>query len=149
MDTMEKVIIYTDGGSRGNPGPAAIGAVFCDGKGKAIKEYSETIGEGTNNEAEYKAVIFALKKAKALYGKEKVKRMEFELRSDSELMVKQLKGEYKIVNSNIQPLFLQVWNLKIDFGRLDFFLIPREENVEADKQVNKALDEGSQESLKF
>jgi len=130
----EKIIIYTDGGSRGNPGPSGIGVVVNN------KEYSEYIGEGTNNEAEYKAVIFALKKTKALLGKEKIKQTEIELKSDSELLVKQLNGEYKIMEPRIQQLFIEVWNLKIDFGKIQFTLIPREKNKEADKLVNEALD---------
>ena len=131
---IKKLIIYTDGGSRGNPGPSGIGVVIDD------KRYSEYIGEGTNNEAEYKAVIFALKKAKALFGKKKIKEMEIEIKSDSELLVRQLNGEYKILESKIQLLFLQVWNLKIDFGKIKFTLIPREKNKQADKLVNEALD---------
>lgn len=131
---MKKLIIYTDGGSRGNPGPSAIGAVI------GVKKYSEYIGEGTNNEAEYKAVIFALKKARALYGKKAVKTTEVEIRSDSELLIRQLDGEYKISEPRIQQLFIAVWNLKIDFGKVKFALIPRERNKEADKLVNEALD---------
>ncbi|MFH0852644.1 MAG: ribonuclease HI family protein [bacterium] len=135
-----KFIIYTDGGSRGNPGPAGIGVVICDGKGKAIKKYGETIGEKTNNEVEYEAVIFALKKVKALYGKEKTKASQVEIRLDSELVVKQLNHEYKIEEPNIQSLFLKVWNLTLDFGMIKFKAIPREENKEADRLVNQALD---------
>ena len=131
---IKKFIIYADGGSRGNPGPSGIGVVIDD------KRYSEYIGEGTNNEAEYKAVIFALKKTKALFGKKKIKEMEIEIKSDSELLVRQLNGEYKILESKIQLLFLQVWNLKIDFGKIKFTLIPREKNKQADKLVNEALD---------
>lgn len=131
---MEKIIIYADGGSRGNPGPSAIGVVIND------KGYSQYIGDGTNNEAEYKAVIFALKKAKALLGKERIKSMEVELKSDSELLIKQLNGEYKIMEPRIQSLFIEVWNLKIDFGKIKFTLIPREKNKEADRLVNEALD---------
>ena len=131
---MRKIIIHTDGGSRGNPGPSGIGAVI-DGKG-----YFEFIGQATNNEAEYQAVIFALKKAKALFGKKTAKETELELRSDSELLIKQLNGQYKISEPRIQQLFLQAWNLKIDFGKVNFILIPREQNKEADKLVNQALD---------
>ena len=71
-----KIIIYTDGGSRGNPGPAGVGAVICNDKEEVIKKYSEAIGEATNNEAEYQAVIFALKKVKLLFGKKKTKEMD-------------------------------------------------------------------------
>lgn len=134
------LVIYIDGGSRGNPGPAAFGVVFTDKNEKSYKTYSQTIGKATNNEAEYQALIFALKKAKALFGKEKVKRMTIELRSDSELLVKQMRGQYKVLSPEIQPLFLKAWNLKIDFADLKFSLIPREENQIADRLLNEALD---------
>lgn len=137
---MQKSIIYIDGGSRGNPGPAAFGVVFKTEKGGVVKEYSQYIGDGTNNEAEYRGLIFALKKAKSLFGKDKAKKMPIELKSDSELLIKQMKGEYKIKEPNIQQLFLKAWNLKIDFGNLEFFLVSREENKEADRLVNEALD---------
>jgi ribonuclease HI len=135
-----KLIIYTDGGSRGNPGPAAIGVVVCDEKGATVKKYSEYLGEKTNNEAEYEAVIFALKKVKALYGKGKVKGMKLEIRSDSELMVKHLNHEYKIEQEHLQKLFMQVWNLMLDFGEVRFVHVPRERNKEADRLVNECLD---------
>lgn len=138
---MKKITIYTDGGSRGNPGPSAIGVVYVNEKNQTIKEYSEYLGDKlTNNEAEYKAVIFALKKFKALFGKEIAKKSEVEVKSDSELMVKQLNGEFKIINENIQPLFLEVWNLKIDFLKVMFKQIPREKNKDADRLANEALD---------
>ncbi len=138
---MNKITIYTDGGSRGNPGSAGIGVVFTNQKGQTIKEYAEYLGDKlTNNEAEYNAVIFALKKFKSLFGKEVAKRSEVEVRSDSELLVKQLNGEYKIVNENIQPLFLQIWNLKIDFLKVKFKQIPREKNKDADRLANEAMD---------
>lgn len=139
----EKIVIYTDGGSRGNPGPSAIGAVVGD------RGYSEFIGLGTNNEAEYKAVIFALKKTKALLGKEKIKEIEVELKSDSELLVRQLNGEYKITEPRIQSLFIEVWNLKIDFGKVKFTLIPREKNNQADRLVNEALDKQTKTQTLF
>ena len=138
---MKKIIIYTDGGSRGNPGPAAIGVVFCNEKGEAIKEYSEFLGAKlTNNEAEYQAVIFALKKFKALFSKQLAKNSEIEVRSDSELLVKQLNSEYKVLDQKIQPLFLDVWNLRFDFKKIKFKLIPRTRNDQADKLANQALD---------
>lgn len=137
---MRKIIIYTDGGSRGNPGPAAVGAIFCNEKGQKIKEYSEFLGETTNNEAEYQAVISALKKFKALFGKKLAQNSEIGIKSDSELMVRQLNGEYKILEPNIQQLFLQVWNLKLDFKKVKFSLIPRQKNKEADRLVNETLD---------
>lgn len=137
---MKKIIIYTDGGSRGNPGPAAIGVIFCNEKGQKIKEYSEYLGEKTNNEAEYQAVIFALQKFKAVFGKKLAKNTEIVLKSDSELLIKQLNGEYKILDSKIQPLFLKVWNLRIDFKKIKFTLISRVKNKEADSLVNQVLD---------
>ncbi len=138
---MKKIIIYTDGGSRGNPGLSAVGIVFCNEKGQKIKEYSEYLGDNlTNNEAEYNAVIFALKKFKALFGKKLAKSSEIEMRSDSELLVKQLNGKYKVLNSKIQPLFLEIWNIRFDFQKVKFKHIKREKNIEADKLVNEALD---------
>ena len=138
---MKKIIIYTDGGSRGNPGPAGIGVIFCNEKGEVIKDYSEFLGNDmTNNEAEYGAVIFALKKFKAFFGNKLAKSSEIEIRSDSELLVKQLNSEYKVLNNNIQPLFLEVWNLRFDFKKVKFKLIPREKNKESDRLANQALD---------
>lgn len=135
-----KLITYTDGGSRGNPGPSAVGAVIADEKGVTLKEYSEKIENGTNNEAEYKAIIMALKKIKALYGKEKTKQIEVEMRMDSELAFKQLSGEYKIESENIKPLFIDIWNLRLDFKNVIFKHIYREHNKRADFLVNEALD---------
>jgi len=138
---MRRVIIYIDGGSRGNPGPAAIGVVFTNEKGQEIKKYGEYLGENfTNNEAEYKSCIFALKKFKALFSKKLAKNTEIEIRSDSELLVKQLSGKYKILDSKIQPLFLEIWNLRFDFKIVKFRLISRARNREADRLVNEALD---------
>lgn len=137
---MKKIIIYTDGGSRGNPGPAAIGVIFCNEKNQVIKKYSEHLGPATNNEAEYQAVIFALKKFKALFSKKLALQTEIELRADSELLIRQLNGDYKILDEKIQPLFLEIWNLKFDFKKIKFKLISREKNKEADKLVNENLD---------
>ncbi|MBI4094913.1 MAG: ribonuclease HI family protein [Candidatus Liptonbacteria bacterium] len=131
----EKIIIYTDGGSRGNPGPSALGVVIGD------REYAQYLGNMTNNQAEYHAVIFALKKAKQLVGKKKTKEMDVEVRMDSELIVKQLNAEYKIEDPDLQPLFLEVWNLRFDFKKIDFKHVPREQNKIADKLVNQALDD--------
>ena len=144
---MKEVLIYIDGGSRGNPGKAAAGAVFVNEKGQQIKKYSEYLGDYlTNNEAEYKSCIFALNKFKALFGKKLTKNTTIEIRSDSELLVKQLSGNYKVLDPKIQLLFLEVWNLRFDFKKLRFKLIPREKNKEADLLVNEVLD--SQESTK-
>ena len=137
---MQKFIVHTDGGARGNPGPAALGVVIANEKGEALKKYGEYIGETTNNTAEYQAPIFALKKIKSLWGKDTAKKSEVQVFADSELLVKQMNGEYKIEHSNIQSLFLELWNLKIDFKKVSFTAIPREKNKEADRLVNEALD---------
>ena len=136
----EKLIVYTDGGARGNPGPAALGVVIRDSKGNLIKKYGEALGIKTNNEAEYAAVISALKKIKALYGGKKIKKMSVEVRADSEFVVRQLNGEYKIEEERLFPPFIKVWNLKMDFGKISFTHVPREKNREADRMVNEALD---------
>ena len=139
---MEKTIIYTDGGSRGNPGPSAIGVFLTNEKKQFIKRYSQYLGDNfTNNEAEYHAVVFALKKVKSLFGKNKTKNIEIELRSDSELLVKQLNGEYKILDSKIQPLFIAIWNLKMDFNKINFVFTGRENNKEAHNLAEQALNE--------
>lgn len=129
-----KVIVYVDGGARGNPGPAAIGVVV------GSKEYGESLGRKTNNQAEYEAVIFALAKVKQIAGKKATKEMEVEIRMDSELVSRQINGRYKILEPELQPLFLEVWNARLDFKKVDFVHIPREENKTADRIVNKVLD---------
>lgn len=141
FDRKNVLEIYTDGGARGNPGPAAIGVVVG---GKAYGEY---IGETTNNVAEYKALIFALKKATALLGKEKAKATDIQCNMDSELIINQMNGVYKIKNADLQPLFIEVWNLRQDFKSVRFTHIPREENKLADKMVNEALDKALKSSL--
>jgi len=134
----KKIIVYCDGGARENPGPAA--AAFIIKLENQEKYYSEYLGETTNNEAEYQAIIFALKKIKHLIGNKKAKQSIIEIRSDSELITKQINGENKIKEKNLQELFITVWNLKQDFKKVSFIYIPREENKEADKLVNQALN---------
>ena len=142
-----RFIIYTDGGARGNPGPAALGVVIQDGEGRMLKEYSEYLGERTNNDAEYEAVIFALKKLKQLVGKEKTKTARVEVRMDSELVVRQMTGIYKIEEERLAALFMKIWNLKTDFGEVSFSHVRREQNRDADRMVNQELDR--QESKLF
>lgn len=142
---MKKIIIYVDGGSRGNPGPAGVGFLFYNERGEILKSFSEYLGENlTNNEAEYQAIILALQKFKQVFGKKLAKNSEIEIRSDSELLIKQLKGEYKILDPKIQPLFLKVWNLRLDFKKVNFRLISREKNSQADRLVNEVLDNRAQ-----
>lgn len=145
-DTHHKIIVYTDGGARGNPGPAAIGAVIRDAQGRMIKSWGKAIGNATNNEAEYQAVVFALQKAKALFGKKQAKDMAVDMRMDSALVMHQLKGEYKIEEERLFPFFMKIWNLKMDFAAVSFTHVPREQNREADAQVNEALNK-SQDAL--
>jgi len=132
----DKIVMYTDGGSRNNPGPAAVG-VFVE---TLHKQYGHYIGEKTNNEAEYEAVIYGLKKIKQVIGKEKAKNINIECFLDSEFVTKQLNHEYKVKEPNIQKYFLEVWNLTLDFGKVTFNHIPREKNTIADKLVNNELD---------
>ena len=138
---MKKIIIFTDGAARGNPGPAGAGVVICNEKSQPIKRYSKFLGKTTNNEAEYQALIFALKMFKKLSGKKMAKATEVEVRADSQLMVKQLKGEYKILDEKLQPLFLEAWNLCLDFKNFKIKFISREKNKEADILANKGIDE--------
>jgi ribonuclease HI len=142
---LDKIIAYTDGGARGNPGPAAIGVVLMRG-GRAIGKYAESIGERTNNEAEYEAVILALQKIKHLFGKQKTRDLGVEIRMDSELVARQLSGKYKITEERFFPLFMKIWNLKMDFGDISFMEIAREENREADRLLNEELDSATSQS---
>ena len=137
--------MYTDGGSRHNPGPAAIG-VYIE---TLDKKYGECIGIKTNNEAEYAAVIFGLKKIKSLLGKIKTQSTEVECRLDSELVVKQLNHEYKLKEKHIQNFFLEIWNLMLDFKAVKFYHISREKNKLADKLVNEALDKKTKQENLF
>ncbi|MEK7217736.1 MAG: ribonuclease HI family protein [Patescibacteria group bacterium] len=135
-----KITIYTDGGARGNPGPAGIGVVI-NGLPSGKKTFGECIGETTNNEAEYRALIFALKKLKQLIGSEKLKDYVIECYADSELMVEQLNGRYKIKEAGIQKFFIEIWNLKIDLDtKISFHHIERAKNQQADFLVNQILD---------
>jgi len=133
----KKLIIYTDGGARGNPGPAGIGAVIYDEDKNKIAEISEYIGQATNNQSEYRAVIAALKKAEELRAKE----LDFYL--DSELVVKQLNREYKVKNKELAPLFVKIYNATLGYKKVSFKFISRELNKEADKLANRAMDKYS------
>jgi len=129
----KKATIHTDGGARGNPGPAGIGVVISiDGEQKTFKQY---IGETTNNQAEYQAVVLALQKAKEL-GAE-----EIDLFLDSELVQQQLLQNYKVKNQDLAQLFVKVWNLAANFKKIKYIHIYRNDNKLADKLVNEAIDE--------
>ncbi|MEK7065000.1 MAG: ribonuclease HI family protein [Patescibacteria group bacterium] len=129
-----KLTIFTDGGARGNPGPAAAGIVIKDDRGKTIESYGEYLGKQTNNYAEYSALISGLKKAKAL-GADEVDCM-----LDSELVVKQLQRKYKVKEPTLQKLFVLAYNASAQFKKVTYKHIPRERNKEADAEVNEVLD---------
>lgn len=137
---METITIFTDGGARGNPGPAAIGVYILDTNGKVLKEVSESIGNATNNFAEYQAVMRGLETVKQHFGS-KTKDMHFEIKLDSELVKKQLNGEYQIKEPGLVPHFIAIHNLRVSsFPNLTFTHVRREFNKEADRLVNEALD---------
>ena len=127
-----KLEIFTDGACSGNPGPAAIGVVI-NKDGKTIKEISRSIGDATNNIAEYTAMIWALQEALVL------KAGEVLVKTDSELMYKQIIGEYKVKHEGIKPLFDQVIQLAKGFKRVEYQHVPREQNSEADKLARLGL----------
>ena len=129
-----KLIINTDGGARGNPGPAAIGVVISDGA-KSLKNLKEYIGEATNNVAEYKALILALKTAASMGAQELLIRM------DSELIVRQMQGRYKMKEPALKVLATEALSVIRSFKKVDFTHIRRELNKQADKLVNEAIDE--------
>jgi ribonuclease HI len=108
MKIMEKVILYTDGGSRGNPGVAGAGVAIVSAAGQILKTASKPLGHMTNNEAEYQAVILGLETLKKLFGKEKIGGLNIEVRLDSELVKKQLSGEYQTKEEHLWPLFMKI-----------------------------------------
>lgn len=131
---IEKAILYTDGASRGNPGPAAIGAVIKDGQGRVLGKISRRIGRTTNNQAEYQAVIAALEEAIRLGVAGVV------IKSDSELVVEQINGRYRVKNPALKPLHQRVRELQSLFQSFAIASIPRRQNAEADRLSNAALD---------
>lgn len=131
---MKKLIIYTDGGARGNPGPAATGIVIKDKFGTVLSHYGEYLDKQTNNYAEYSAIISALKKAHELGA------TEVECITDSKLVIEQLKGNWKVKEPTLQKLFVQAWNETQKFKKITLKHIPRARNKAADAEVNKILD---------
>lgn len=133
----QKIRIHTDGGARGNPGPAGIGAVlevWQHGAWKLTKEVARYIGETTNNQAEYQALIAGLEAARDLDPE------TVECVLDSELLVKQMNHEYRVKDPDLAPLFMRVWNLSTTFKSVTYRHVPRAENKEADRLVNEAID---------
>ena len=142
-----KIIIYNDGGARGNPGIAGAGVVIMDSEKNVLKRIAKPLGVQTNNWAEYEAVITGLEAVKKILGKNKIKSYEIEVRTDSELLVKQLNGKYQIKKETLFPQFIKIWNLRIvDFPNITFTHVRREDNKEADRLANEAMDEQSEKN---
>ena len=133
---MKSSKVYIDGASRGNPGPASVGVVFQDADGETIKCFSMRIGRATNNVAEYSALILALQEALMMRMK------ELAIFTDSELLAKQFNGEYKVKDDTIRVLYSLASHLRRGFKSLSLSHVPRERNKLADKEANRALDEG-------
>ena len=130
---IRKVVIHSDGVSRNNPGPAAIGATIKDEQGRLLATISRSIGRATNNQAEYRAVIDALEKAIKLGAR------QIELNLDSELVVRQVTGRYRVKNETLKPLFGRVKKLLGSLEGFNIRHIPRRQNQEADRLANSAL----------
>lgn len=133
-----RIRLYTDGGSRGNPGPAASGAVLLalrgEEEGEVLARVSRYLGRDTNNQAEYTAIIIGLERARTLGA------TEVDVVMDSELAVRQLNGIYKVKNPEIAKRFVEVHNLVQDFDKVTFRHVPREKNKQADALVNECID---------
>ncbi len=127
-------MVNVDGGARGNPGPAAIAAVVQDEEGGVLEERGERIGRATNNVAEYRALLLGIERAAALGAS------DVELVGDSELVVRQVKGEYKVKDANMRELHAEVKRALAPFERWSIRHVRREHNSEADRLVNRALD---------
>jgi len=132
-----RLTVHVDGGARGNPGPAAIAAVVSDESGMIIHEAAETIGKATNNVAEYRALLLGIERAKELGAN------ELELVGDSELVVKQVRGEYRVKDAGLRPLHSQAQKALGDFSEWQIRHVKREQNADADALVNQALDAAS------
>lgn len=129
----KRVVIFTDGAAEPNPGPAAIGVIIKDEQGKLLARISQRIGKATNNQAEYRAIIAALEKAISLDAK------HVEVNSDSELVVKQINGKYRVKKASLKPLYQEVKKLQSLLGSFTITHIPRQQNTEADNLANTAL----------
>ena len=129
-----RLVVHVDGGSRGNPGPAAAAAVLSTTDGDVVGEAMETIGVATNNVAEYRAVLLGLRKARELGAD------EVEVVNDSELVAKQINGLYKVKHADMKPLFQEAMAALDEFGDWSIRSVPRAQNADADALVNQALD---------
>ncbi|MDH5695301.1 MAG: ribonuclease HI family protein [Dehalococcoidia bacterium] len=131
--TVKKVVIYTDGASRGNPGPAAIAAIIKDEQGRLITSISQRIGQATNNQAEYRAIIAALEQAVSLGAR------EIDIRLDSQLVVRQINGQYRVKKASLKPLYQRVNQLQHQLHGFAITYIPRQQNTEAHHLAHLAL----------
>jgi len=137
-----EIRMHTDGGARGNPGPAAIAVVIKNHQGKVLEKFGKFIGNSTNNDAEYKALLEGMKKAKTL------KPESVSCYLDSELVVKQMTGLYKVKNQNIKKHWEEIKRLEFEIGQVKYHHVPREKNKEADALVNKVLDSPHKNDIK-
>jgi ribonuclease HI len=142
MQYQRKITLYTDGGARGNPGPAGAGVVIVGADGKPVKKISKFLGTQTNNWAEYEAVVLGLQAVKKIFGAKQLRSFQVEVKLDSELVARQLAGEYQIKEPTLFPQYIKVHNMQVkDFPSITFTHIPREENSEADRLANEAMDQ--------
>jgi ribonuclease HI len=130
-----RVLVWSDGAARGNPGPAGAGAVLTDPEGRVLERRGRFLGHQTNNYAEYQGLLLGLEAARQLGAR------EVGVRADSELLVRQLEGKYKVRNAGLKPLHEQAVKLLRSFERFDLKHVPREENSLADEMSNRAIDE--------
>ena len=138
---MKSITIFTDGGARGNPGPAGAGALIIGENNKVLKKVSKFLGERTNNWAEYEAVILGLQELKKLIPEKERKNTSVEIKLDSELIVRQLSGLYQIKETTLFPQYIAVHNMRVkDFPNITFTHVPREKNTDADRLANEAMD---------
>jgi ribonuclease HI len=135
--------IHADGGSRGNPGPSGAGAMIRDHLGNSVASVSEFLGNRTNNYAEYEAVILALHTLAKLVGK-KVGETEVVVKMDSELVVKQMKGVYKVKHPTMKAQYARLIEAGATFGKITFIHVPRAQNSDADALANEAMDRETQ-----
>jgi len=139
---MQKIIIHTDGGARGNPGPAGAGAVVADETGAVLAEISDYLGEATNNVAEYEALERALAVAQDWLASHPKAKPHIEVRMDSELIIKQMTGVYRVKEAKMKEHFLRVAELREALPTITFTHVRREFNKHADRLVNEAIDRG-------
>jgi ribonuclease HI len=130
----ERLVVHVDGGARGNPGPAAIAAVVSDAGGDVISEHAETIGHATNNVAEYRALLLGIESARALGAN------ELDIVGDSELIARQVRGEYRVKDPALRELHKRVGAALVGLDDWTIKNVPREDNAHADRLVNEALD---------